>query len=142
MEPLTVSATLDSLDEIAQYVMQAAGAAELPKKSAYKLRLAVDEIATNIITYGYKDADADATIHLQASLDESTLMICVEDLSTPFNPLQQVPFEESTVQAPIADRPIGGLGIFLAVDGVDEFNYERVGDRNRNTFVVRRPLES
>jgi serine/threonine-protein kinase RsbW len=141
MEPLTVSATLDSLDEIAQYVMRAATAAQIPKKSAYKLRLAVDEIATNVITYGYKDISGDTRIYLNAELDESRLTIRLEDDSPEFDPLKQVPVEESTLLAPVSERPIGGLGIFLAVDGVDEFRYERVGDRNRNTFVVKCPLE-
>ncbi|MEQ8963773.1 MAG: ATP-binding protein, partial [Coleofasciculus sp. C2-GNP5-27] len=55
LEPLTVSGTLDSLGAIAQYVLQAAQAANLDKKASYNLRLAVDEIATNIIIHGYED---------------------------------------------------------------------------------------
>jgi anti-sigma regulatory factor (Ser/Thr protein kinase) len=35
-------------------------------------------------------------------------------------------------------RPIGGLGVFLAIRGVDSFLYERVNDRNRSTFIVHR----
>jgi serine/threonine-protein kinase RsbW len=33
-------------------------------------------------------------------------------------------------------RPIGGLGVFLAIRGVDQFQYERVGDRNRSIFTT------
>ena len=56
MESLTVSGTLDSLKTIAAYVLSAAENAGLEKKPAYKLRLAVDEIATNIIVHGYEEA--------------------------------------------------------------------------------------
>jgi anti-sigma regulatory factor (Ser/Thr protein kinase) len=39
----------------------------------------------------------------------------------------------------LAERPIGGLGIFLAMENVDRFDYEFVGGRNRNIFFVKRP---
>ncbi|MGA9380780.1 MAG: ATP-binding protein, partial [Phormidium sp.] len=54
MEQLTVPGTLDSLSKISDYVLSAASAAGLDKKASYKLRLAVDEIATNVIVYGYE----------------------------------------------------------------------------------------
>jgi anti-sigma regulatory factor (Ser/Thr protein kinase) len=43
---------------------------------------------------------------------------------------------------PLEDREIGGLGIFLALKSVDEFRYERRGDINVNTFVMRRGARS
>jgi len=49
IETLTVPAHLDSLKPIAEYVMKVAKMAGLDKKSMYKLRLAVDELATNML---------------------------------------------------------------------------------------------
>jgi anti-sigma regulatory factor (Ser/Thr protein kinase) len=57
MKPMTVPATLDSLGAIAEYVLAAAASAGLDKRASYNLRLAVDEIVTNIIVHGYADAD-------------------------------------------------------------------------------------
>jgi anti-sigma regulatory factor (Ser/Thr protein kinase) len=51
MKSSTVPATLDSLGPIADYVMAAAAAAGLDRRASYRLRLAVDEIATNIMGY-------------------------------------------------------------------------------------------
>lgn len=65
MEPLIVSGTLDSLGAIAQYVMAAAAAAGLDKKTSYNLRLAVDEIATNIVTHGYEEAAREGVLALR-----------------------------------------------------------------------------
>ena len=75
MESLIVSGKLESLGAIAQYVMSAAKEAELEKKAAYKLRLAIDEVATNIITHGYEKADLEGHIHLAAKIDEGALTI-------------------------------------------------------------------
>ena len=45
------------------------------------------------------------------------------------------------IDLPLADRPIGGLGVFLAMEGVDEFRYEYDGACNRNIFVMRSPAK-
>jgi anti-sigma regulatory factor (Ser/Thr protein kinase) len=41
---------------------------------------------------------------------------------------------------PLEDRPIGGLGVFLARQAVDEFRYERVDGHNRSILVIHRPV--
>lgn len=138
MEPLTVPGTLDSLGAIASYVMEAAKQARLDKKASYKLRLAVDEIATNIIIHAYQEADCEGSVDLRADIDEQSLTICLEDDGIAFNPLEQLPLETENLNKPLKERPIGGLGLYLAVDGVDRFFYERKGDRNQNIFVVNR----
>ncbi len=142
MEPLTVSGTLDSLDHIAEYIAHAATVAGLDKKASYKLRLAVDEIATNIIVHGYQKTEQLGTLDLRAELDQTRLTILLEDTSIDFDPLEKVEIEATTIHQPVEARPIGGLGIYLAVRGVDKFIHERVGDRNRNIFIVNRSSPS
>jgi anti-sigma regulatory factor (Ser/Thr protein kinase) len=138
MQSLTVDANLDSLQPIGEYTIEAAKIAELDKKFAYRLRLAIDEIATNIISYAYQDTSDRGKIYLQAHIDDRHLTIILEDTGIPFNPLNKLSQEECLVEQPLEKRPIGGLGIYLAIDGIDEFCYERVGDRNRNIFRVNR----
>lgn len=138
MEPLRVSGKLESLSAIAQYVMTAAQAAGLDKKSTYKLRLAVDEVATNIITHGYEEAGLQGDVCLEANIDECSLTIALEDTGIAYDPLKTETVEEETLKKPLEERPIGGLGVYLAIEGVDRFMYERVEDRNRNIFVVNR----
>jgi anti-sigma regulatory factor (Ser/Thr protein kinase) len=138
MERLSVPGTLDSLQAIAQYVLAAAAAAGLDKKASYKLRLAVDEIATNIITYGYEQAGWEGVVDLGADIDEKTVTIYIEDTAPRFDPFEKLALEESRLDLPMAERPMGGLGVYLAIEGVDKFVYERLKDRNRNVFVVNR----
>ncbi|MFB2896033.1 ATP-binding protein [Aerosakkonemataceae cyanobacterium BLCC-F50] len=136
MEQLTVPGTLDSLSKISKYVLSAASAAGLDKKATYRLRLAVDEIATNVIIYGYEDAKIQGNLDLQAKIDDSSLTILMEDHAAAFDPTTKFILEEDSINLPIQQRAIGGLGVYLAIQGVDRFMYERSGERNRNIFVV------
>jgi len=138
MQPFTVPGTLDSLSAITSYVKEVAAAAGLDKKAAYNLRLAVDEIATNIILHGYEEAGQQGLIKLQADINEQALTFYIEDTGAAFNPMQKLSVEEELIKLPIEQRPIGKLGVYLAIEGVDKFFYERVEDRNRNIFVVNR----
>lgn len=116
--------------------MAAAQEAGLAKKPAYNLRLAVDEIATNIIVYGYKGGDADQTIVVHTEIDDQALTVILEDTAPKFDPTQQDLPDADDLNQPLEDRPIGGLGVYLAVQGVDQFQYQRLGDKNRNIFVA------
>jgi anti-sigma regulatory factor (Ser/Thr protein kinase) len=115
----------------------AAQEAGLDKKAAYKLRLAVDEIASNIIIHGYEEAGLSGEVVVLARIDPETLTIALEDTSAPFDPRGKGRPEH--IDRPIEERPIGGLGIYLTLESVDKFDYEYIGNRNRNIFVVKRP---
>jgi anti-sigma regulatory factor (Ser/Thr protein kinase) len=134
---LTVPGTLDSLKAIAAYVMKAAAEAGLDKKVTYRLRLAVDEIATNIITHGYDEAGLEGEIVVQTDLDDETLTIYLDDTGAAYNPqLNEAPDD---LNLPLEERQIGGLGLYLTTRNVDKFFYKRIGNQNRHTFVVNRP---
>jgi anti-sigma regulatory factor (Ser/Thr protein kinase) len=129
--------TLESLEAISDYAERAAAAADLDQKATYKLRLAVDEIATNIVVHGYQEAGLEGPIDIWAEMDDTDLRITLEDKATPFDPRQAPP--PKGMDLPIDKRDIGGLGVFLAMRSVDELIFERIGDRNRNTFIMHRP---
>src|SRR5438552_8818951 len=79
MDPLTLPATLESLEPLVQYVLSAAAAAGLDRKASYRLRLAVDEIATNIITHGYAESHIDGDVLVHANVGDERLVITLED---------------------------------------------------------------
>src|SRR5918996_3449892 len=135
MECLCVPGSLDSLGKIAEYVMSAAASAGLDQRTSYRLRLAIDEIVTNIILHGYAAAGRQGDLNLQSSIDDKALTISVEDTGVTYDP-RQAPSPDN-LDIPLEQRPIGGLGIYLVLQNVDQFHYERVGDRNRSTFIVK-----
>ena len=136
MEFLSLPSRLDVLDDIGRFVLTAAEQAGIEKKRAYRLRLAVDEIATNIISYGYERAGISGNIDITAAATDDALTIILEDSAPPFNPIDHP--EPEDLESPLEERQIGGLGVFLAIRNVDVFEYEHVGGRNRNIFVVKR----
>lgn len=137
MNSITVSGTLDCLTSIREFVDRMAHAADLDGKAGYRLRLAVDEIATNIVNHGYLEAGRTGGIRIEGDIDETTLTISLVDSGVPFDPTAAEP--PDNLDEPLEARPIGGLGIFLATTGVDDFRYERVEDQNLTVFVMKRP---
>jgi serine/threonine-protein kinase RsbW len=136
MLSLNIVANFDSLDKISQYVLKVAEIAKLDKKTTYKLRLAVDEIATNIISYGYQAMAKEGNISLITEINQGSVTLCLEDTGIPYDPFsQEAPKDLSQF---LEHRTIGGLGVYLAIQGVDKFIYERVGDRNRNILIINR----
>ncbi|AFZ47727.1 putative anti-sigma regulatory factor, serine/threonine protein kinase [Cyanobacterium stanieri PCC 7202] len=138
IEKLTVPASLDSLKPIAEYVMKVAKMFGLEKKAMYKLRLAVDELATNIANYAYADNDnpQEKEIFLESDISEGALIITIKDNGVPFDPTNKIESEIEVTKEPIEERKIGGLGIFLAFDGVDDFSYQRVNEQNISVLTV------
>jgi serine/threonine-protein kinase RsbW len=136
VKPSTIPATLNSLGSIAEYVMAAAASAGLDKRASYRLRLAVDEIATNIIVHGYANAGHDGTLEIRADIDDKALTIVIDDTGVTYDP-RQAPIPD--INLPLDQRPSGGLGVYLAMRSVDEFVYEYLGDRNRTIFKMYLP---
>ena len=137
MDRLAVPGILDSLSDIGAYVMEVAREAGFDKKAAYKLRLAVDEIATNVITHGYEEAGRSGDVVLNAVIDSTALTLILQDSGVPYRPDMDVIPE--SINQPLDERPIGGLGIFLTVRSVDDFRYEQLENGNRYTFVMNLP---
>ncbi|GEO81280.1 ATP-binding protein [Pararhodospirillum oryzae] len=131
-------ADLAALAPLRDLVKQRADAAGLSTSRGYRLMLAVDEVATNIVLHGYQENGLEG--HLDVSVEvteDNELVVCLEDDAVAFDPRSLEGPDAEDLSIPLEERDEGGLGIMLAMDGVDRFDYERVGERNRNTFAVR-----
>jgi len=133
MKPLTVPGTLKSIRAVGRYVLDVAAEAGLESQAAYRLRLAVDEIATNAVLHGYQRAGTEGELVVSAVCDKAKLTIILEDSSPPFDPRDVPPPADLEWRPP--DRPAGGLGVLLALRGVDEFEHRWVNECNHNMFV-------
>ena len=137
MHGVSLPAVLESLSELRRFVKEAASRAGIEASRAYQLQLAVDEIATNIILYGYKDAGEGGVISIEAKATDTGLVITLKDQSPRFDPRTlQLP-EAQDLEKPLEERKVGGLGIFLAIQGVDRFEYRQENGNNLNIFEVR-----
>ena len=100
----------------------------LHPKIVFHLTLVLDELITNVISYGYTDFDVhpiDVTIELQG--DDVTIRL--EDDSEPFNILE-APAPELDLPLDERAKPVGGLGIHLVKNMVHGIHYERENGKN------------
>jgi serine/threonine-protein kinase RsbW len=102
-------------------------------RAVYLANLAIEEMATNIIKYGYDDK-AVHEILLRLQIHPGALVLVLEDDGHPFNPLEA---PEPDVGLPAEQRAPGGLGIHLVRKLVEQMDYERRGGRNRLTVKIR-----
>jgi serine/threonine-protein kinase RsbW len=133
----TFSASLDVLEEVRELITEIGMENGYGKKEIYKLTLAVDEIITNIIKHGYLEKSIkNGTFGLIIQPEERQLIVCLEDNAVQYNPLDHVLPSEKDLNTPLEERPIGGLGVMIARQSVDEFRYEYTDNKNKNIFIV------
>ena len=109
-------------------------AAGIDKPATYRLSLAVDEIASNIVMHGYDEAGKHGDITVRAEVDANVLRIQIEDTGATYDVSQYE--DPANLHRSFSSRTEGGLGVYLAIQGVDRFNYETEDGRNRHTFEV------
>jgi anti-sigma regulatory factor (Ser/Thr protein kinase) len=106
---------------------------ELPSNIVFAITLSLDEVITNVISYGYDD-HGEHLINVTLRSGKGVIEVSVEDDGKPFNPLE---FSTPDLKCPLDERPIGGLGIYLVKTYMNELEYERVGGKNRLTMRKR-----
>ena len=98
---------------------------------SFEVHLAVDELLTNTITYGYDD-DEEHRIDLSLRLEGCTLVVEIADDSRAFDPLQA---PEPDLGASLEERAVGSLGIYLVRKTMDTVAYRREDGRNVVTLT-------
>ena len=117
---------LSELERFSQTLSEFGQRRGLPSKVIRDLNLALEEILTNIISYGYTD-NREHEIGVSLSAQPGEVRVEVQDDGQPFNPLG-VPEPDTT--KPLAERAIGGLGIHIVRKLMDGLEYKRQGERN------------
>lgn len=130
----TIANTLEEIgpagDRLIDLLLQEPGGAD----AEYLARLAVEELLTNIIKYGYDDSDRHEII-VTARVDDGLFELTISDDGHAFDPTKAA---EPDTTLPAAERPIGGLGLFLVRKMSDGMTYERIAERN--VVTVRKTL--
>lgn len=91
----------------------------------FKLRLCIEEVVENIVNYAYDGGNG--WVEVGTQLHDNTLIITLKDEGIPFNPLEE---QDPDITLSAEDRQIGGLGIFLCKQMMDNLEYERIDGCN------------
>lgn len=99
----------------------------IPAKTLFQINLALDELLTNTISYGYPEGGEHEILVSILPTGERELRLEIRDDGKAFNPLDT---EEPDISQDIDERPIGGLGIHLVRQMMDEIEYIRKDEQN------------
>ena len=100
------------------------------------VQVALDEVLSNIVNYGYTDG-ADHDIRICLAILEGMLEVTVEDDGVPFNPLENAAPDTRTR---LQERLIGGVGLHFIRNLMIEVSYERIDRYNR--LVLKKKLSA
>ena len=133
---ITCEGRLENLVPLLAFIDRATAGAGLGAEEAFAVRLAVEEVCTNIIAHGYAGGSSEP-VALRVSHQPGSLAVDIEDRAPPFDPAQA---PAPDLRADWADRPIGGVGWHLVRQLVDEVRHAPVpGGGNRVTLVKHLP---
>ncbi len=124
---------LEEIGRLAAEVEAFGAAHQLADAVIFAFNLSLDEVVTNVISYAFTDVQ-EHPIDVRLRLNAGVLEAVVSDGGRPFNPLD-VPTPD--LDAPIEERRIGGLGVHIVREMMDELQYRRQGDRNVLTLRKR-----
>lgn len=135
---ITRAAYLESLSDFREFIRERC--ANLPgvsNETLYDLQLAVDEACTNIITHGYEHLNPGSII-LDLEIDPDKLTVRLTDFGHAFEP-GSAPVPD--IHAPLEERELGGYGLFLIQQTMDEMEYQTTEDGNKMTLTkyLRKP---
>ena len=99
---------------------------ELSTAVRRQVDLVLDELLNNTISYAFADEDAHE-IEVEIELKSGRLVLTILDDGIPFNPFVG---PEPDMSLSLGEREIGGLGIHLVRNVMDEVSYNRRTDRN------------
>jgi len=133
---LRLPAVLDSLDQVVAFVADIAHSSGLSGTRHRRLRLAVEEFVTNIVTHGFNGGAVDGELELLGGVEPDCVWLMLVDRGPPFDP--NTISRPADLDMPLVQRRPGGLGLFLARNAADQIVYEHSGGCNCTTIVINR----
>ncbi len=100
----------------------------------FGIKIAIDEVLVNVIRYAFPQG-GEHVVHVRFEIFPDYLHLEVSDDGRPFDPFSIAPPDTTE---PLTKRSIGGLGVHLVRQFMDEVQYRREGDRNVVVMIKRR----
>ena len=132
-QTLILTNRIESIAHIHEFIQKLGVEWTLSDTIIGQVILAVEELVTNTINYGYSDNKLHE-IHVTFKYQQGILEIAICDDANPFDPIST---PSPDVEASLEDRRIGGLGIYLVRKTMDTVHYERRNNEN-HTMVTKK----
>ncbi len=123
---------VDELERADTQFAQFTAKHKISKEIQQKFQVALDEMLNNVVSNAYQD-DGVHIIEIKVELANKQLSVEIADDGIPFDPTQVLTPDTSLS---VEDREIGGLGIHMVRNLMDEFRYQRKDNKNFVTLVM------
>jgi anti-sigma regulatory factor (Ser/Thr protein kinase) len=135
-QTLVVPGTTEGLRAAEQGFDEFSAAHGLTRNDTWPFHVALDEILSNVVKYGFSGQKSPGRIEIELRLEAEAFEMVIFDDAPPFDPLEAMRPDTSLG---VEERPVGGLGIEILRRLMDVIEYER-GDDGRNRLTLRRRL--
>ena len=125
MKELTVLAKTENLEQVLEFVNGLLEEKNSPMNLVFELDIAVEELFVNIAHYAYTPEIGEATI--QVSFEEEDVVITFIDRGIPYNPWAK---KDPDITLSLEERQIGGRGIYMVKNSMDEVDYAYIDGKN------------
>ena len=129
---LSIINRVEELRCVTQFVDDIAKELNLNEEMHMNIGLVLEEMVSNVIFYAYPK-DIVGTINLCAKSDGQSLTLLLSDKGYAFDPTQ---IESNDMEANPAERPIGGMGIYIVKNIMNHVSYQRLDGRNLLTMSI------
>lgn len=133
MKELRVKAEINKLDNVISFVGEILDDTLCNFKQRFAIEEAVEEIFVNISKYAYYPNIGEALI--RAEVIDDFIEITFIDSGIKYNPLER---EDPDINLSADERPIGGLGIFMVKNLMDDVKYRY--ENNQNILILKKKL--
>ena len=129
MESKIFKADVKELDNLFEYSRSLLEVLDFPKRDIIMINTALEEVFVNVAKYAYEGT---GEVEVTLSNDKNKVTFVVRDSGRAFNPLEK---EDPNLAVNAEDREIGGLGIYMVKNIMDETFYEYKDNHNVLTLV-------
>ena len=123
---------LDELSRVNQFVEEIGEELGLDMELQMNLNLVMEEVVVNVISYAYPEGK-EADIELLAESDDKELTFVLSDRGKEFDPTMNET-TDSDMDINPAERDLGGMGIFIVKNIMNEVTYQRLEGKNLLTM--------
>lgn len=135
MKEINVEANVDNLYKVFSFIEEQLTSVNCDIKDQNRLLIAIEEIFINIAKYAYKDGNGSIKVQVSFSMNPDVITVVFIDSGIRYDPLAK---EDPDVGLSAAERPIGGLGIYITKKFVDEVFYDY--KNNQNILTIKKQI--
>ncbi len=129
---LTLEARIENIEPLTEFVNDQLRRMGCSERARMQIDVALDEIFSNICRYAYGNAVGPATVRVKELPEQDAVSITLEDGGIPFDPLAK---SDPDVSLGIHERSVGGLGIFMVKNIMNDVRYEHRDGLNVLTVI-------